>query len=68
LNPIFWEAAFGVATWSVAAYVAICFVAPMRPKVGGISPVSSFSSPLLGTENWSGEIRPAFLRWKKEGA
>ena len=21
----------GVATWSVAAYVAICFVAPMRP-------------------------------------
>jgi hypothetical protein len=31
LNPIFWEAAFGVATWSVAAYVAILFVAAMRP-------------------------------------
>ena len=31
LNPIFWEAAFGVATWSVAAYVAILFVAWMRP-------------------------------------
>jgi hypothetical protein len=31
LTPIFWEAAFGVATWSVAAYVAILFVASMRP-------------------------------------
>jgi hypothetical protein len=31
LTPIFWEAAFGVATWSVAAYVAICFVATKRP-------------------------------------
>ena len=31
LTPIFWENAFGVATWSVAAYVAILFVAAMRP-------------------------------------
>jgi hypothetical protein len=31
LTPIFWENAFGVATWSVAAYVAILFVAHMRP-------------------------------------
>ena len=31
MNPIFWENAFGVATWSVAAYVAIFFVAYMRP-------------------------------------
>ena len=32
MTPIFWENAFGVATWSVAAYVAICFVAPMRMR------------------------------------
>jgi hypothetical protein len=31
LTPIFWQAAFDVATWSVAAYVAICFVAWKRP-------------------------------------
>jgi hypothetical protein len=31
LNPIYWEAAFGVATWSVTAYVVILFVAWMRP-------------------------------------
>ena len=31
LTRIFWENAFGVATWSVAAYVAILFVAHMRP-------------------------------------
>jgi hypothetical protein len=31
LDPDFWEAAFGVATWSVAAYVAILFVASTRP-------------------------------------
>jgi hypothetical protein len=31
LNPIYWKAAFGVATWSAAAYVAILFVAWMRP-------------------------------------
>ena len=31
MTAIFWEAAFGVATWSVAAYVAICFVATKRP-------------------------------------
>jgi hypothetical protein len=28
---MFWQAAFDVATWSVAAYVAILFVAHMRP-------------------------------------
>ena len=31
MTRIFWENAFGVATWFVAAYVAIFFVAHMRP-------------------------------------